>query len=132
MDTDRLEDMKRAARAASRRKSPHFTGEPSSVGVLLPQVGRLLGLEDKARELALLALWPQVVDPPYRDSSRAVRVLVQPNGQKRLLVRVLDGVTAAQLGFCAERYCQQLNAYAPQTGFYLAGIDFKVSSRFVS
>ncbi len=97
----------------------------NSIGDILPAVGRELGLDNKVRELAVLALWEQVVPEAYRQTSRAVR-LRREGCQWILDVRVANGPTATELAFERENIRERINAFTPQTGFAIARIEIGV------
>ncbi|MBK8189752.1 MAG: DUF721 domain-containing protein [Vampirovibrionales bacterium] len=113
-------DEKRAGRGARRAKSPRIqtrraASELTSLANVLPQVGESLGLERKAAELAMLALWRELTPPPYRDRSRALKIIRQGEAQV-LQVGVEDGATAGDLSFQLEAIRARLNAFSAQTG----------------
>jgi hypothetical protein len=98
---------------------------------ILPAVTQAMGWEAKVQELALLSLWPTVcapLNPAYAQKSQAWGVAKR--GVKRLLqVSVEDALMASELNFAKEALLEGLNAYAPQTGLLLDGLDIKVKRR---
>jgi hypothetical protein len=110
-----------------KRDRKHRNRPIASVAQILSQVTENLAIDQKVHELALLALWPQVVEDSLRDRTKAVRI-VQEAGRHILWVRVKDAVTAGELSFQTETIREKLNQYSPQTGLSLHGIRLKIGS----
>jgi predicted nucleic acid-binding Zn ribbon protein len=93
---------------------------------ILNTVAKNLGMEQKAREFAVLQLWQLVVPEAYRACSKAKAVVYRGNKAPWLRVNVSSGAMATELSFEREELLEALNKYSPQTQIVLAGIDLKV------
>lgn len=97
----------------------------SNLSDILPAVGRELGLDNKVRELAVLALWEQVAPETCRRASRAIRL--RQEGRRWIMdVHVADGPTASELAFHLEDIRRRINGFSVQTGFEIAKIDLGI------
>lgn len=95
------------------------------VSRVLASVGKSLNLDQKVQEWSVLSLWPQVVDEPFRTTSRAVRIQRQGQ-QNQLLVQVDNASVAAELAFHLEDYLGKIADFAPQTGIVVHRIELRV------
>ncbi|MEB3244965.1 MAG: hypothetical protein VKJ06_03155 [Vampirovibrionales bacterium] len=108
---------------ASRRAVPP---KPAGMTGLVDTVAQSMGLETLTKTMAVLALWPTILQhtaPEFLESTRAVRVLSKSNSGLWLQVAAEDAATAAALGFYGHTFRDALNQYAPQTGITLAGVQ---------
>ena len=105
--------------------------KPSDVASLLNRVSHQLGLETKVHELALLRLWPEVVEAVagelFVDNSQAVAVS-KKNGGCTLKVRVNQALLAGELRLHTQALLARLNAYEKQTGLRLTRLETVVGS----
>jgi predicted nucleic acid-binding Zn ribbon protein len=92
---------------------------------ILNTVAKNLGMDQKAREFAVLQLWPLVVPEAYKACSKAKAVTYRGKAAW-LRVAVSSGAMATELSFEREELLEALNQYSPQTHIVLAGIELKV------
>lgn len=97
-------------------------GDAESLSAILPAVGKALNLDKKIQEWAVLSLWAQVVDEPFREKTRALKIRFSER-RNHLLVWASNSAVAAELAFHLENYRQKLNAYGSQTGISIHRID---------
>jgi hypothetical protein len=93
---------------------------------LLPAVSRLLHLDTKVNELAVLTLWKTAVPEAFREKSKALRVMVREGQPTVLKVRVSDNIAATELGFHLSACMDALNRYTPQTGIRVDRIQLSI------
>lgn len=111
-----------ARRMAKRARVPRAASNLTSLASVLPDVGRALGLDRKAAELATMALWRELTPEPYRSRSRALKLLMR--GHVCVLqVGVDDGATASDLSFQLEAIRTRMNVFSAQTGVTVDRID---------
>ncbi len=109
------------------RKKPARVGELRSLVDILPAVSEALQLDRKVQEMALLALWPQLVGATYAAHTRAVAL--KKRGDKfTLLVKVANAALASDLSFQLPVFLEALNRYQPQTGYRVDAIQLQVGS----
>ncbi len=107
-----------------KRKKRSSTGI-QSVSVVLPAVGKKLNLDKKVQEWSLLSLWEQIIDEPFKKTTRAVRVKPY-HLQNILMIQVESATVAAELAFYLEKYQNKINAYFLQTGLEIHRIELRV------
>lgn len=121
----------------SKRITTHRRDRPAlPLGTVLPTVATALGLERKAAELALCALWPNVVGAHWAKLSKAVKVEspkatphygVKASGKQAILVvAVASPLVVSQLQLQQASFLAKLNAYQQQTGIVLGGFRFSI------
>ncbi len=96
--------------------------ETASITEVLTTLGQKLGLSEKVQEWAVLALWQDVVDPPFQHTTTAHRI-VERQGKPILQVKATTSTVAAELIFSLETYRTRLNAYRAETGVELHRIE---------
>lgn len=122
------------------------TNSVESLSGLLPQVAQALRLDERAGELALLRLWPTVLQAEgleaYLEQSWPLGVQAlsglkeAPSNkaesqtlQKTMVVAVTSPMVVSNLQFSSLALLNRLNAYSPQTGVVLKSLRFKVVSQ---
>lgn len=98
-----------------------------SVSQVLPTVGRQLHLDQKVQEWSVLALWEQIVDSAFQNTTRALKIQSM-GGQKQLVVLVTNHALASELTFCLEEYRDRLNGFFPQTGLKIDKIKLRMGA----
>lgn len=83
------------------------------IGDVLPSVLKRLGLEQRFKEQAVLALWPDVVGPELASRTRATRI-----EKGVLFVHVDHGAWMQELHFIEKDLVRRMRAAAP-------GVDLK-------
>ncbi len=107
----------------NRRKKQQAVAQ--SVASILPTVGRQLKLDQKVQEWAVLSLWEQIVDNPFKTRSRAVRIRSQ-RGQNCMTVLAANSAVASELTFYLEEYQNRLNRFAADTRLPVHRIEVKL------
>jgi hypothetical protein len=121
----------------AKRITTHRRDRPAlALGTVLPAVATNLGLERKAAEMALCALWPSVVGAHWAKHSKAVKVEtpkatphygVKASGRQAVLVvAVSSPLVVSQLQLQQAGFLAKLNAYQQQTGIVLGGLRFSI------
>jgi hypothetical protein len=106
-------------------------GEPLKVEAMFKAVVASLGLDTKAAEFSVLALWQEVVEataPQFAHTTQAKR-LKKEQKELYLLVEAKDAMVASNLQFYLPEILKVLNDYQPQTGLTLSGIRLQQSQR---
>jgi hypothetical protein len=92
---------------------------------LLQHVAQQMGLHEKAKEFGVLHVWKVVVPKAFESQTRADSLYKKGNAYF-LRVKVRTPSLASELAFELEDLLTKINAYTPQTGIHLAGIELRV------
>lgn len=112
---------------AGRGRKPVRPGTLKALADVLPAVSDQLHLDRKVQEMALLALWPQLVGASYAAHTRAM-ALKKRGDKQTLLVKVANAALASDLSFQLPVLQEALNRYEPQTGLKVDAIHLMVGS----
>lgn len=96
-----------------------------SFNQLLQQVAQQMGLHEKAKEFGVLHVWKTIVPQALQAHCRAESIYKKGNAYF-LRVKVNSPSLASELSFELESLLEKINAYTPQTGIHLAGIELRV------
>lgn len=101
------------------------------IAEVLGAVSQQLGMDNAARGLALLRLWPQVLETvnapeAVRNRSHALRYEA---GKQQVVIGAADGATAAALAPYTEAMAHEFNSYQPATGLVVKAIRVRVAKR---
>ncbi|MEB3286466.1 MAG: DciA family protein [Vampirovibrionales bacterium] len=116
--------------ASPRLKSQkEYTQNVSKLVDVLPELSRQLRLDDKAKEVSVIALANHFLktdfDGRFSVAAKASHI-VQKRNQKTLVIAVRNGLIASELNFYKEALLTQLNHYSAQTEIQLHGLSVKV------
>jgi len=99
-------------------------GSMQSLTNVLSKVLGKYGLEQRMKEHAFMSLWSEIVDEPFKKSSRPIFIDYEGN----LVVSVKDASVAQELSFHRSTMLKKLAPFARGVGIRVVGIRFDLKN----